>query len=86
MKQHNQIGKRPQKIEILEAKKGRTFVTPKGREYIFDFEQVTPRKIHFIVVYGGKRWRMSESDFNRTPIDSIIDSIERAISDTENMQ
>ena len=83
MKQVNQIGKHTKKDDVLKAKKGRTFVTPNNKEYIFDFEKIG-NKYHFIVVYMGKRCRMNESDFNRTPIDTILNSIEQSVQDIEN--
>ena len=78
MKQHNQIGKRYRKLEILEAKKGRTFVTPNNKEYQFDFIK-EGNKYTFVIIYKGNRMRMSESDFNRTNIDSLLNSIEQGL-------
>jgi len=36
MKQHNQTGKYIKKQDRLDAKKGRTFITPNNDEYTFD--------------------------------------------------
>jgi len=82
MKQVNQIGKYTKKEDVLMGKKGRTFVTPQNKEYIFDFEKIGS-KYHFIIVYMGKRCRMNESDFNRIPIDNVLNSIEESIKDIE---
>ena len=75
MKQVNQIGKYTKKEDVLNGKKGRSFITPKNRSYIFDYEKVG-NIYHFIVVYDGGRFRMKESEFNRYNIDDLLDSIE----------
>lgn len=79
MKQYNQIGKYTKKEVVLNAKKGRTFVTPMGKEYQFDYERVSKNSYHFIILYKDKRWRMKESEFNRSDIDSLLISIENHI-------
>jgi hypothetical protein len=83
MKQYNQIGKKTNKDDVLDAKKGRTFVCPKGREYGFDYEKPTPRKYIFVVLYKGKRYKMNESDFNRIPMSDILDSLDKHIQEIE---
>lgn len=75
MKQHNQIGKYTKKESVLLAKKGKTFVTNNNKTYQFDYEKIG-NKYHFIICYLDKRWRMTESDFNRHSMDDILNSIE----------
>lgn len=72
MKQYNQIGKYVKKDEVLNAKRGRVFVTPKNRNYTFDYRK-EGRKYIFIISYNGYRMQMSESDYNRNDIDTLID-------------
>jgi hypothetical protein len=78
MKQVNQIGKYTKKDDVLMAKAGRTFVTPKNKEYIFDFIK-EGRKYIFVINYLGYKMRINESDFNRTNIDDLLCSIEKSI-------
>jgi hypothetical protein len=78
MKQVNQIGKYTKKDDVLMAKVGKTFVTPKNKEYIFDFLK-EGRKYIFIINYLGYRMRISESDFNNTNIDDLLCSIEKSV-------
>jgi hypothetical protein len=75
MKQINQIGKYTRKQEIIDAKRGRTFITPQNRNYVFDYNKVGAKYI-FIINYLDKRWQITESDFNRTNIDDLLKSIE----------
>lgn len=84
MKQKNQIGK-TKTAEFLDAKKGKTFVTPSGREYVFDYETVN-RKTHVIIKYLGRNWRMPISDFNRINTDMILQSIEKTDTDSKRME
>jgi len=72
MKQYNQIGKYVKKDEVLNAKRGRVFVTPKNRNYTFDYRK-EGRKYIFIISHNGYRMQMSESDYNRNDIDTLID-------------
>jgi hypothetical protein len=78
MKQVNQIGKYTKKDDVLMAKSGKTFVTPNGKEYVFDFEK-EGRKYIFIINYLGYRMRIMESDFNRQNIDDLLISIENSL-------
>jgi hypothetical protein len=75
MKQINQIGKYTRKQEIIDAKRGRTFITPQNRSYVFDYNKVGTKYI-FIINYLDKRWQITESDFNKTNIDDLLKSIE----------
>jgi hypothetical protein len=75
MKQINQIGKYTRKQEIIDAKRGRTFITPQNRSYVFDYNKVGAKYI-FIINYLDKRWQITESDFNKTNIDDLLKSIE----------
>jgi|GEM_PF-3773368 len=79
MKQHNQIGKYTNKEEVLMAKAGKTFVTPKNKEYIFDFLKEGRRYI-FVINYLGYKMRIKENDFYRTDIDDLLCSIETSIA------
>lgn len=76
MKQHNQIGKYTKKEEVLNAKAGRTFVTPKNREYTFDYRREGSKYI-FILGYLGKRMQVRESDFNRQNTDDLLSLMEQ---------
>jgi len=76
MKQSNQIGKYIKKDELLNAKAGKTFITPNNKKYIFDFTK-EGRKYIFIINYLEYKMMISESDFNKTNIDDLLSSIER---------
>lgn len=69
----------PKKLEVLTAKQGKTFITPKNREYIFDFEK-RGNKYIFIIEYKGKRMQVSEKDYNITNIDVLIDAMEKELN------
>lgn len=76
MKQHNQIGKYTKKEDVLNAKVGRIFVTPKNNEYMFNYQK-EGKKYIFIITWNGYNMKISESDFNRTPIDTLIEAIKK---------
>jgi hypothetical protein len=84
MKQHNQIGKYTRKDEVLNAKVGKTFITPQNREYSFDYRK-EGRKYIFIILYMGKRWQILESEFNRSNIDDLLQGIEKTIKESETL-
>jgi hypothetical protein len=71
MKQINQIGKYTKKESVLLAKKGKTFVTPQNRTYVFDYEKIG-NKYMFILCYNGYRMQVKEADFNRSNIDDLL--------------
>ena len=75
MKQFNQIGKYTKKQEVLDAKRGRTFITPQNKSYVFDYNKVGS-KYTFVLCYLDKRWQISEADFNKSNIDDLLQSIE----------
>jgi hypothetical protein len=79
MKQVNQIGKYTKKEEVLSAKAGKTFVTPKNKKYIFDYVKEC-RKYIFIIEYMGYRMRIDERDFNKHHIDDLLCAIEKSLS------
>jgi hypothetical protein len=76
MKQRNQIGKYTKKEDFLNAKVGRVFVTPKNNEYTFNYKK-EGRKYIFIISWNGYKMQVSESDYNRTPIDTLIEIIKK---------
>jgi len=80
MIQANQIGKYRKKISVLTAKQGKTFVTPKNKHYIFDFEKIG-NKYFIIICYLGKRWRLTEREYNLIDTDEILESIEKHINE-----
>jgi len=75
MKQHNQIGKYTKKEEVLNAKAGRTFVTPKNKEYVFNYRREVNKYI-FIIAYNGRRMQIREGDFNKQNIDDLLSLME----------
>ena len=79
MLQAKEIGKRRSKVSVLDAKKGRTFVTPKNRSYIFDYTKVGNKYI-FIIEYKDYRMQVDESTFNRTDIDTLIEVMQKEIN------
>lgn len=79
MIQRNQVGKKRRKDDVLDAKKGRNWVTPKNRTYQFDYERVG-NKYFYIIIYKGSRMKIPESDFNRTDIDSLLDSMDDGLN------
>ena len=78
MKQFNQIGKYTKKDDVLQAKAGRTFVTPENRSYIFDYTKHGNKYI-FIIEYKNHRMQIKESDFNRTNIDDLLTIMDNSI-------
>ncbi len=80
MKQHNQIGKYTTKDEILLAKKGKTFITPSNNSYVFDFKK-EGRKYIFIIDFKGFKMQINEPDFNKTPIDTLLNVMQQSIND-----
>ena len=69
---------RPKKDQILDARKGRTWVTPKNREYQID-RRKEGRKYIIILIYKGNRMQVSESDYNLIPTDTLLDAIEKEL-------
>jgi len=63
MKQHNQIGKYTKKQDRLDAKKGRTFITPNNDEYTFDDYYKEGRKYIYVIGYKGTQFEVAEQDF-----------------------
>ena len=57
--------------ELLNAKVGRTFITPTGEKYQFDWYKVG-RKYIYILIYNGKKCEMKPTDFNTMDIDNLI--------------
>jgi hypothetical protein len=74
-----EVGKYRKKDDVLNAKKGRTFVTPKNKEYKFDWKKVGNKYI-FIIDYKGHKMQVPEADFNRTPIDSLLSAMDKGLS------
>lgn len=74
MKQFNKIGKYTKKDEYLNSKKNIEFITPKNRKYFFDYIK-EGRKYFFYVIYKDTKMKVSESDYNKTNIDILIDAI-----------
>jgi hypothetical protein len=80
LKQNNKIGKRVKKDDFLDAKVGRTFVTPLNREFIFNYRK-EGRKYIFILTYRGHNMQVKESDFNLTPIDDLLMIMDNELND-----
>ena len=57
----------------MDGKIGRTFVSPKGREYSYE---KGPRGI-VVVSYMGLRMQVKTRDYNSTPIDDLLSTIEK---------
>jgi len=74
MKQINQIGKYTKKQDKLDGKRGRTFITPKNRSYVFDYIKEGSKYI-FIICYKDIRYQISEREFKQNNIDDLIDNI-----------
>ncbi len=80
MIQHNQIGKRHKKADMLNAKKGHTYVTPAGRQYqIVDWYKMG-RIYHIIVLYKETRVNFKESDYNTFDLDECFNQIDISTS------
>lgn len=82
MIQHNQIGKYRRKEDVLNAKRGKTFVTPNGEEYQLDYEK-RGNKYIIIFIHRGIRMQVKEAEFNKTPIRHLILAIESVIESNE---
>lgn len=75
MIQHNQIGKRKKKEDLLDAKKGRTFVTPQNRSYtILDWKKES-NKYFLTLQFEGKDFQISEKDFNKFDTDTMLSQL-----------
>jgi len=77
----NQVSKHTKttsKYEYFEAKKGRTFITPQNKTYVFDF-RTEGRKYIIILNYMGYKMQVSESDFNLTNIDDLLNCISKEL-------
>ena len=78
MLQSKQIGKYRKKDSVLDGKAGKKFVTPSGKEYIFNYRK-EGRKYIFIITYLGNNMQITEPDFNTTPIDTLLNVMETPI-------
>jgi len=74
MKQHNQIGKYTKKQDRLDAKKGRTFITPNNDEYTFDEKQAA------IIQQAQKHSKYAVSALLYDDIDTAVQNLEAALS------
>lgn len=70
--QRKEIGK---KRDWNSAKVGRTFVSPKGREYTYE---KGGRGI-VVIEYLGNRMQVKTREFNNTDIDSLLKAIEKEV-------
>lgn len=70
--QRKEIGK---KRDWNSAKVGRTFVSPKGREYTYE---KGGRGI-IVIEYLGNRMQVKTREFNNTDIDSLLKAIEKEV-------
>jgi hypothetical protein len=80
LKQHNQLGKVPKKNDLLNARAGKTFVTPLNREFVFNYRR-EGRKYIFILTYRGHNIQVKESEFNLTPIDDLLRVMDKELND-----
>jgi len=69
-------GRKTRKEDVLNATAGKNYISPKGREYTFDYRKEGRRYI-MIFIYDGFKMQMSEGDFNTTNPDELIDIIIR---------
>lgn len=74
MKQHNQIGKYTSKEELLNAKLGRIFITPKNNNYTFSYRK-EGRKYIFIIGFKEYNFELLESAYNLNEVDNLIESV-----------
>ena len=74
MKQINQIGKYTKKQDRLDGKRGRTFITPKNRSYVFDYLK-EGSKYTYIICYKDFRYQISEQEWKQNDIDGVLDNI-----------
>ena len=65
MIQHNQVGKYRKKDSVLDAKVGKTFILPSGKEYQFKSYRKEGRRYIFTITYKGNNCQFPESDFNK---------------------
>ncbi len=72
MIQSKQIG---QKRDYRQAQQGRQFVTPAGRSYTYD----KGSRGVIVIEYLGHRMQIKTRDFNATPIDSLLEVMEKEI-------
>jgi len=79
MIQHNQVGKYRKKDEVLNAKVGRVFVLPSGKEYTFEKYEKIGQKYFFTLLYKGVKCRFREVDFNTLNIEQWATMMEEEI-------
>ena len=78
MNQISPFGKKTTKQEYLDAKSGRTWITPQNKEYIFNYRKDGQRYV-FILTYKGVNIQVKEIDYNKSNIDDILQSIDNEI-------
>ena len=71
------------KLQILEAKAGKQFVTPSNKYYTFYFKVIN-KKYVFIIEYLGYKMQINESDYNLHLMDEILDTIELEVKKIAN--
>lgn len=67
------------KDDVLNSKIGKCFISPNNKEYSFDYRK-EGRKYIYIIIYMGFRMQISESYYNRTNIDILLNSMENSIN------
>lgn len=70
--------KKHKKEEVFQAQRGKSYVTPEGREYSFDYRK-EGRKYIIILIYRGQRMQVKEPVFNMTPTDTLLEAMENEI-------
>lgn len=86
LKPTSQIGKPTKTEDWLDARKGKTMVTPKNRKYSIDWERVG-NKYFVILIYKNQRMKVKLSDYNKTNTDDLLTAMERGmqIENSNNM-
>jgi len=76
--ERSEIGKYRTKESVLKAKVGSTWITPNNREYQIEYRK-EGRKYIIILLYRGGRMQVSETDFNNTPTDILLQAMDNNI-------
>ncbi len=73
--QHNQVGKYKKKESVLDARKGRTYLTPLNNQYTFIDYKKQGRQYVFKIEYKGKMYEISEKDYMHYTQDYILSKL-----------
>jgi poly(3-hydroxyalkanoate) synthetase len=75
MMQHNQVGKYRKKESILDARKGRIYITPLNNQYTFIDYKKHSNEYVFIIEYKGHLYHVREKDYMQYTQDCLLSKL-----------